>query len=185
MTHPHSLTWKVYKLERSESTISVADSDAKVFCKRFQFYFNKSFNYVSFHYHEPTHLHVQFRNLFNVYSGPKVTYVIYVTLFWTQNSLQQFTQDLKAPGHWLCLRIQECGSKKPPYTCYALRCLPTPFVLLSGVKKHHIDLVLESIALSLDCHDCTDLNLSGKNLSSLIDSLVYQHCQACVCVCAQ
>ena len=46
-SHPNSLTWKAYKLEKAESTQSAADSDPNVFCKRFQLYFNDTCDYVS------------------------------------------------------------------------------------------------------------------------------------------
>ena len=121
----------------------------------------------------------------NTYSSAKHSRV---ACFHKQNVLtQQFTQDLKPSGHWLCLRIQDLGCNKPPYTCYILRCPPAPFLLLAGVKRNHLELVLESITLALDCRGYADLDLSGRNLDSLMDSLVHQHCQVssevCVCVC--
>ena len=82
---------------------------------------------------------------------------------------------VKSSGHWLCLRIQD--ERQPPYTCFIFHSPPTPFLFLSGIKKAHLALVLEAVTLALDCHGCTDLELSGRNLNSLVELAIHQHSQ--------
>lgn len=82
---------------------------------------------------------------------------------------------LKPSGYWLCMHISDqCHA---PYTCYILLRPPSPYLFLTGVRKAHLVTLLEAISLTLDSVGYTEMDLSGKDLKSLIELVCNQHSQ--------
>lgn len=89
--------------------------------------------------------------------------------------MQEMVQILNGSGYWLCMHINDgCLA---PYTCYILRCPPSPVLFVAGMRKSHLVTLLEAICLALDSTGYSHLDLSGKNLESLMELVCNQHSQ--------
>lgn len=84
-------------------------------------------------------------------------------------------ESLHSSRHWLCLHMTDGG--QTPYTCFLLRLPPTPFVLIAGMRKRHLQCVMEALSLSLECRGWRDAQLSGRRPDALLDLLLHQHSQ--------
>ena len=103
---------------------------------------------------------------------------------WGYNSLppslppslpQEMIQVWKPSGYWVCMHIQDKCLLS--YTCYLVRCPPSPFLFVTGVKKTHLATVLEAVSLALNSTGYSHMDLSGKHLQSLMDLACNQHSQ--------
>ena len=84
-------------------------------------------------------------------------------------------QELLYSGVWLCLHIKD--RSLCPYTCYVVRYPPSPMLFVTGVRKTHLDPLMEAICLTLDNSSCTLMDITGKDLDSLRTLVFDQHSQ--------
>lgn len=64
-----------------------------------------------------------------------------------------------------------------PYTCYILRCPPSPTLFMAGVRRSHLVTLLEAISLTLNSVGYVEMDLTGKHLFSLIELVCNQYSQ--------
>ena len=84
-------------------------------------------------------------------------------------------QVIDPSGCWFCLHIDD--RHLVPYTCYVVRKPPSPFMFVAGARKKHLPTLVEALSMAFSSVSCTDMQLTSKNLSSLIDLVSNQHSQ--------
>lgn len=84
----------------------------------------------------------------------------------------------KPLGCWLCMHIAD--NCLAPYTCYIFRQPPSPVLFLAGVRKTHLVTLLEALCLTLNSVSYKEVDLTSKNLLSLLELVCNQHSQVCM-----